>query len=169
MIAYSKYKSIVIETCYSSAFIRTNNNGAIDECTPTDAIFINKIISLWKIDADWKGNEGIKLPVKYSRTLFLSQLNMQNSEWNIWCGRGHYMKWNYSWRQTPEKASETRQFICLCDCCGFIDIWWLRWKLIRVYWILGLIRLIFSSKVRILIYFNSILINRMNAMLIWCR
>lgn len=31
-------------------------------------------------------------------------------------------KWNYSWSQTAEKASKIRQFICSCECCGFIDV-----------------------------------------------
>lgn len=50
------------------------------QSTPAKSFSIKIIDLLWKINAFRNGNKWLEYPVKYTGTLFLSLLNMQNSE-----------------------------------------------------------------------------------------
>lgn len=66
-----------------------------------------------------KGNE---IACKYSSDIVFVTIKYAKPRMNYLMRSRPLYKWNYSWSQTTEKASKIRQFIYLCECCGFIDV-----------------------------------------------
>lgn len=91
----------------------TSNNLLLILQSTTKSFSIKIIDLLWKINGVRKGNKRFEYPVKYPRTLFLSLLNMQNSEWNIWCGRCHYINGIiHGGRRRKKPVKIDNSFVC---------------------------------------------------------